>query len=96
MSPPDDRWQDVCPVEDLVDGTGVCALVGGRQIAMFIVAGADQLDRENDESCLLGAPASWRNFTRKRSYGTEAHASPSSDPFGARLSRLHRVVGQPG
>jgi len=27
---------------------------------MFIVAGADQLDRENDESCLLGAPASWR------------------------------------
>jgi NAD(P)H-dependent nitrite reductase small subunit len=41
MSPLDatDRWEDVCAVEDLVDGTGVCALVGGRQIAMFLVEG---------------------------------------------------------
>ena len=27
------RWQIVCALEDLVEGTGVCALVGGRQIA---------------------------------------------------------------
>src|SRR4051812_44699068 len=33
-----DRWQDVCGVDELVDGTGVCALVGGRQIALFLVA----------------------------------------------------------
>lgn len=34
-----ERWQNVCPVEDLVHGTGVCALVGGRQIAVFQVEG---------------------------------------------------------
>jgi NAD(P)H-dependent nitrite reductase small subunit len=41
MSPLDaiDRWQNVCALDELVDGTGVCALVGGRQIAMFLVEG---------------------------------------------------------
>jgi NAD(P)H-dependent nitrite reductase small subunit len=41
MSPLDaiDRWQNVCPLDELVDGTGVCALVGGRQIALFLVEG---------------------------------------------------------
>jgi NAD(P)H-dependent nitrite reductase small subunit len=41
MSPLDatDRWQSVCGVDDLIDGTGVCALVGGRQIALFLVEG---------------------------------------------------------
>ncbi len=41
MSPLDatDRWQNVCALDDLVDGTGVCALVGGRQIALFLVDG---------------------------------------------------------
>jgi NAD(P)H-dependent nitrite reductase small subunit len=34
-----DRWQTVCPVDELVDGTGVCALVDGRQIAVFLVEG---------------------------------------------------------
>jgi nitrite reductase (NADH) large subunit len=34
-----ERWQDVCALDDLVDGTGVCALVDGRQIAMFLVQG---------------------------------------------------------
>jgi nitrite reductase (NADH) large subunit len=34
-----DRWQVVCPLDDLIDGTGVCALVGGRQIALFHVDG---------------------------------------------------------
>ncbi|HTU68319.1 MAG TPA: nitrite reductase small subunit NirD [Steroidobacteraceae bacterium] len=33
----EERWQDVCALDDLVDGTGVCALVGGRQIALFLV-----------------------------------------------------------
>ncbi len=32
-------WQNVCPVDDLVDGTGVCALVAGRQIAVYMVDG---------------------------------------------------------
>ena len=33
------RWQSICPVEDLIDGAGVCALVGGRQVAVFLVDG---------------------------------------------------------
>ncbi|MBC8028219.1 MAG: nitrite reductase small subunit NirD, partial [Steroidobacteraceae bacterium] len=33
------NWQSICPVEDLVDGAGVCALVAGRQIAVFYVDG---------------------------------------------------------
>ncbi len=35
----DSQWQTICPVEDLVDGAGVCALVSGRQIAVFYVDG---------------------------------------------------------
>ncbi len=34
-----DRWQNVCAVDDLMPGTGVCALVGSRQIAVFQVDG---------------------------------------------------------
>jgi NAD(P)H-dependent nitrite reductase small subunit len=34
-----ERWQSVCQVEDLVNGTGVCALVAGRQVALFLVEG---------------------------------------------------------
>jgi NAD(P)H-dependent nitrite reductase large subunit/NAD(P)H-dependent nitrite reductase small subunit len=39
MSPVDTSWKDVCATDDLVDGTGVCALVAGRQIAVFQVEG---------------------------------------------------------
>ena len=34
-----ERWHDVCALEDLVEGAGVGALVGGRQIALFQVHG---------------------------------------------------------
>jgi nitrite reductase (NADH) large subunit len=34
-----DRWQTVCGVDDLIPGTGVCALVAGRQIAVYSVDG---------------------------------------------------------
>jgi len=35
-SPPADaRWAAVCRLEDIVPNTGVCALVRGRQIAVF-------------------------------------------------------------
>jgi NAD(P)H-dependent nitrite reductase small subunit len=33
------RWQNVCAVDDLVEGAGVCALLSGRQIALFQVEG---------------------------------------------------------
>ena len=35
-SPPADaRWAAVCRLEDIVPNTGVCALVDGRQVAVF-------------------------------------------------------------
>jgi len=35
-SPPaDSRWVAVCRLQDIVPNTGVCALVAGRQIAVF-------------------------------------------------------------
>src|SRR5262245_16936058 len=34
-----ERWHDVCALEDLIEGAGVGALVGGRQIALFLVHG---------------------------------------------------------
>lgn len=29
------HWHDVCGREDLVEGSGVCALIHGRQVAIF-------------------------------------------------------------
>ena len=34
-APPAPDWVAVCRLEDIVPNTGVCALVGGRQIAVF-------------------------------------------------------------
>ena len=34
-------WTDVCPVDDMLPDTGVCALVQGRHVAVFRV-GADR------------------------------------------------------
>ena len=28
-------WVVVCAVDDIIDGVGVCALIGGRQVAVF-------------------------------------------------------------
>jgi len=36
------EWSAVCAVEDIVPDTGVCALLGGRQVAVFRV-GAERL-----------------------------------------------------
>jgi len=35
----DERWHDICALEDLVEGAGIGALVGGRQIALYQVHG---------------------------------------------------------
>lgn len=32
------QWTVVCPLEDIVPNSGVCALVGGRQVAVFRVS----------------------------------------------------------
>jgi NAD(P)H-dependent nitrite reductase small subunit len=34
-----ERWQTICALDDLIPGTGVCALIGGRQVAVFCVDG---------------------------------------------------------
>lgn len=38
-------WTDICPVDDILPDTGVCALVQGRHVAVFRVQSADQSDR---------------------------------------------------
>jgi NAD(P)H-dependent nitrite reductase small subunit len=35
----DQRWNDVCALEDLIEGAGVGAMVCGRQLALFLVHG---------------------------------------------------------
>ena len=34
-------WVDVCPLAKLIPGRGVCALVGGLQVAVFRIAGEE-------------------------------------------------------
>ncbi|MFD0667509.1 nitrite reductase small subunit NirD [Ramlibacter sp. MAHUQ-53] len=45
MSPTQPRtpaWTPVCDVDDILPNTGVCALVGGRHVAVFRVAANDE------------------------------------------------------
>lgn len=35
-------WQSICTREDLVPGSGVCALVGGQQVALFYLPEEEQ------------------------------------------------------
>ncbi|PLR35012.1 nitrite reductase small subunit [Chimaeribacter californicus] len=37
------QWTTVCPLEAILPATGVCALVGGQQIALFRPYADDQL-----------------------------------------------------
>ena len=36
-------WVDVCPVDDLVPNRGVAALLGERQVAVFLVSPGDEV-----------------------------------------------------
>ena len=36
-------WTDICAVTDIIPGTGVCALLGQRQVAIFRPHAGDQL-----------------------------------------------------
>lgn len=38
------RWESVCRLDQLQPGRGVAALLGGRQVALFRLAGDDGLD----------------------------------------------------
>lgn len=35
-------WEEVCQSQDLVAGSGVCALVDGEQVALFYLPGEEQ------------------------------------------------------
>ena len=37
------HWTDICPLEDIVPDTGVCALLGKRQVALFRVGSGNQV-----------------------------------------------------
>lgn len=46
IDPPADdagRWIDVCPLADIVPDTGVCALLGTRQVAVFRLGRTDEV-----------------------------------------------------
>ena len=38
-----ERWADVCALDEVVPDTGVCALVGDRQIAIVRVGGGERI-----------------------------------------------------
>jgi nitrite reductase (NADH) small subunit len=38
-APGEGRWIDICAVEDIIPMTGVCALLGRKQVAVFRVPG---------------------------------------------------------
>ena len=40
-------WVDVVALDQLTEGRGVAALVGGRQVALFLVAGGDLFAIDN-------------------------------------------------
>ena len=37
------HWTDICALEDIVPDTGVCALLGKRQVALFRVGSGNQV-----------------------------------------------------
>ena len=38
---PIDHWTAICPLDEIVPDTGVCALLNGRQVAVFRVGDAE-------------------------------------------------------
>jgi nitrite reductase (NADH) small subunit len=41
--PTDSTWKTVCELEDLVEGVGECALLEGKQIALFRLSGSKEI-----------------------------------------------------
>ncbi len=48
-------WQDVCAFDDLVPDRGACALVDGRQVALFRVSPTDELFALSNHDPFSGA-----------------------------------------
>lgn len=59
-------WVDVCALEDLVPGRGVCALVGGAQVALFRVEPGDRLYALGNRDPFSGANVLSRGIVGSR------------------------------
>ena len=67
-------WQPVCALDDIWPDTGVCALLGGRQIAIFRLAD-DSLYAIDNHDPNSGANVLWRGIVGDRG-GEPVVASP--------------------
>lgn len=59
-------WTDVCAFDDLVPDRGVCALVEGRQVAVFRVAPLDELYAVSNLDPFSGANVMSRGIVGSR------------------------------
>jgi len=59
-------WQDVCAYDDLVPDRGACALVDGRQVAVFRVSPGDQLFALSNHDPFSGANVISRGIVGSR------------------------------
>lgn len=75
-NPPLLTWQRVCALADILPGMGVCALVGGRQIAVFHVAG--QVYAVGNRDPFTGADVISRGLTGSYTDGSEVRLKVAS------------------
>ncbi len=47
----DAQWHEVCGIDDIWPDTGVCAWIGGRQIAVFRLAAGEVYAIDNHDPC---------------------------------------------
>ena len=59
-------WLDVCAAEDLIPDRGVCALVGGRQVAIFKVSPLGELYALDNHDPFCGANVMSRGIVGSR------------------------------
>lgn len=69
-------WQDVCAYDDLVPDRGVCALVDGRQVALFRVSPADELFALSNHDPFSGA-----NVISRGIVGSKGDVAKVSSPM---------------
>lgn len=50
-------WIDICAFEDLVENSGICALLNGQQVAVFLLElqGESQINTQSNWSCSAAA-----------------------------------------
>lgn len=69
-------WQDVCAFDDLVPDRGACALVDGRQVALFRVSPTDDLFALSNHDPFSGA-----NVISRGIVGSKGDVAKVSSPM---------------